>query len=117
MNKDVNCIFCRIIAKEIPSKIVYEDDYLIAFEDVNPQAPTHTLIIPRKHIPTINDLSEEDTALIGELIQKAKEIAADKGLSEDGYRLVFNCQEGAGQTVFHIHLHLLGGRAFGWPPG
>jgi len=117
MNKDVNCIFCRIIAKEIPSKIVYEDDNLIAFEDVNPQAPTHTLIIPRKHIPTINDLSEEDTALIGELIQKAKEIAADKGLSEDGYRLVFNCQEGAGQTVFHIHLHLLGGRAFGWPPG
>lgn len=117
MSKEVNCIFCRIIAKDIPSKIIYEDDNLIAFEDVNPQAPTHTLIIPRKHIPTINDLREEDTTLIGELIQKAKEIAADKGLSEDGYRLVFNCQEGAGQTVFHIHLHLLGGRTFRWPPG
>ncbi len=112
-----DCIFCKIISGEIPSKPVFEDDEILAFDDINPQAPVHTLIIPKKHIPTINDIKESDILLTGKLIQTAKNIAAEKGLSENGYRLVMNCQEGAGQTVFHIHLHLLGGRNMNWPPG
>lgn len=111
------CIFCKIIAGEIPSKTVFEDEEILAFEDVNPVAPTHVLIIPKRHIPTVNDLAAGHAELVGALFLRAKAIAAERGLSEDGYRLVMNCQEGAGQSVFHIHLHLLGGRPFGWPPG
>ncbi|MEW5806497.1 MAG: histidine triad nucleotide-binding protein [Acidobacteriota bacterium] len=111
------CIFCKIAAKEIQSRIIYEDDNVVAFEDINPQAPTHTLLIPRKHIETLNDIGEGDRELIGHLILKASEIAALKGLNRSGYRIVMNCLESAGQSVFHVHLHLLGGRNFGWPPG
>jgi histidine triad (HIT) family protein len=110
-------LFTKIIAGEIPADIVYEDDAVLAFRDINPQAPTHVLIIPKKPIPTINDLTEEDSALIGKLFLVAKKIAADEGFADDGYRVVMNCNEAAGQTVFHIHLHLLGGRSLSWPPG
>ena len=112
-----DCLFCKIAAKEIPSAMVYEDDLVVAFDDINPQAPTHTLIIPRKHIPTANDISPEDTSLIGHMFQVAKEIAQMKGIDESGYRSVFNCNADAGQEVFHIHMHLLGGRKMSWPPG
>lgn len=113
----MDCIFCKIVSKEIPAKIVFENERIIAFEDINPQAPTHILIIPKKHIPYISELSEEDISLVGELIYTAKKIAKEKGLEKDGYRLVFNNGKNAGQEVFHIHLHLLGGRVFRWPPG
>jgi histidine triad (HIT) family protein len=112
-----NCLFCKILDGDIPADIVYESETAIAFRDINPQAPTHVLIIPRKHIATINEIAEEDQALIGSLYSAAREIAAAEGIAEEGYRAVMNCNEGAGQTVFHIHLHLLGGRALGWPPG
>ena len=102
---------------DIPADIVYESETAIAFRDINPQAPTHVLIIPRKHIATINDITDEDQALVGSLYSAAREIAAAEGFAEEGYRAVMNCNEGAGQTVFHIHLHLLGGRIMGWPPG
>ncbi len=111
------CIFCRIAAGEIPADIIYEDDEVLAFRDLNPQAPTHALIIPRRHIATTNDLNPEDADLVGKLVLAAKQVAVNEGVAEDGYRLVLNCNAGAGQTVFHIHLHLLGGRALGWPPG
>lgn len=110
-------IFKKIIDKEIPADIVYEDEEMLAFNDVNKQAPVHILIIPKKEIPTINDLTPADTELVGKLILKAKDLAAENNLSEDGYRLVFNCNEYGGQSVFHIHLHLLGGRKLQWPPG
>ncbi len=112
-----DCIFCKIASHEIQSDIVYEDEELVAFKDINPQAPVHILIIPRKHIPTINDLSAEDSELIGKMVLLAKKLAADMEIAERGYRLVFNCNREGGQMVFHIHLHLLGGRAMGWPPG
>jgi len=112
-----DCLFCRIARKEIPSKVVHEDDRALAFEDINPKAPVHILVIPRKHIPTINELSQEDNSLVGHLVQVARAIAAEKGISEGGYRLVFNCRADAGQEVYHVHLHLLGGRKFSWPPG
>ncbi len=112
-----DCIFCKIGRKEIPSRIVYEDRQVVAFEDVNPQAPTHTLIIPKEHFATLNDISQEEEALLGHLMLVATRIAKEKGLEVEGYRLVANCMEGAGQSVFHIHLHLLGGRKFSWPPG
>jgi histidine triad (HIT) family protein len=112
-----NCLFCKILDGDIPADIVYESETAIAFRDINPQAPTHVLIIPRKHIATINEIAEEDQALIGSLYSAAREIAAAEGIAEEGYRAVMNCNEGAGQTVFHIHLHLLGGRVLGWPPG
>ncbi len=112
-----NCLFCKILDGDIPADIVYESETAIAFRDINPQAPTHVLIIPRKHIATINEIAEEDQALIGSLYSAAREIAAAQGIAEEGYRAVMNCNEGAGQTVFHIHLHLLGGRALAWPPG
>ncbi len=114
-NKD--CLFCKIVGGDIPADVIYESDAAIAFRDINPQAPTHVLIIPRKHIATINDIGEEDHSLIGSLYAAAKDIAAQEGFSEEGYRAVMNCNEAAGQTVFHIHLHLLGGRPLGWPPG
>ena len=110
-----DCIFCKIIDGEIPGDVVYENDAVLAFRDLNPQASTHVLIIPKKHIATIDDISEEDTDIIGQLYLAASAIAAQEGLA-DGYRVVMNCKESAGQTVFHIHLHLLGGREMGWPP-
>ena len=112
-----NCLFCNIVAGEIPADIVYEYDSIIAFRDINPQAPVHILIIPKLHISTLNDLKPEHAELIGELILSAKDIAKKEGISEAGYRTGFNCNKAAGQTVYHIHLHLLGGRNFSWPPG
>ena len=110
-------IFQKIIDKQIPAAIVYEDDRCLAFRDINPQAPTHVLIIPRRHIATLNDLVEADDALVGEMVRRAAAIAKETGFSERGFRTVFNCHAEAGQTVFHIHLHLLGGRSLTWPPG
>lgn len=110
-------LFLKIISREIPADIVYENEDVLAFRDVNPQAPLHILIIPKIHIRTINDMQRQDTDLFGKLFLAAKEIAANEGVSEDGYRVVMNCNAAAGQTVFHVHLHLLGGRQFGWPPG
>ena len=112
-----DCLFCKILANEIPADIVYESETAVAFRDINPQAPTHVLIIPRKHIATINDIEEDDRAIVGSLYSAAREIAREEGFSNEGYRAVMNCNEAAGQTVFHIHLHLLGGRPFSWPPG
>jgi histidine triad (HIT) family protein len=114
---DERCLFCRIIAKEIPAKIVFEDDEVVAFEDINPQAPTHVLVIPRAHIASLDALTPSNSGIVSTVIQRASEIARSKHLAEEGYRLVANCGEGAGQTVFHLHFHLLGGRSFGWPPG
>jgi len=114
---DMECIFCRIVAGEIPSKKVYEDEHVVAFEDIRPQAPVHILVIPRRHIPTVNDLTDEDAQLVGRLVLVAKKIASERGVAESGYRLVLNCNRDSGQEVFHIHLHLLGGRKFSWPPG
>ena len=112
-----DCLFCKIARRDIPANVVYEDERVIAFTDIDPQAPTHVLIIPKRHIATLNDLSTEDDRLVGELIRRAAAIAAERGLSAGGYRTVFNTNRGAGQTVFHIHLHLLAGRGFAWPPG
>jgi len=112
-----DCLFCKIIAREIPASIVYEDDRLLAFNDINPQAPTHVLVIPKRHIDSLNSLKAGDDELVGEMIRRAASIAADRGVSNGGFRTVFNTNREAGQTVFHIHLHLLGGRGLGWPPG
>ncbi len=112
-----DCLFCKIAAREIPGDVVHEDERLVAFSDINPQAPTHVLIIPRRHISTVNDLTAGDTDLVGEMVRLASRIAADRGHAEAGYRTVFNCNAAAGQTVFHIHLHLLAGRDMTWPPG
>ncbi len=114
---DKDCIFCKILRKEIPSEIVFEDEDLLGFKDANPQAPVHELFIPRIHIETTNDVDREGAGLLGRLFVAAVERAKAVGLSEDGYRLVLNCGRGAGQSVFHIHLHLLGGRPLSWPPG
>ena len=112
-----DCLFCKIISGELTSDIVYESENIIAFHDINPQAPTHILIIPKVHISTLNDLKPEHLELMGELILAAKKIAEKEGIADAGYRTGFNCNEAGGQTVYHIHLHLLGGRDFGWPPG
>ena len=112
-----DCLFCKIIAGEIPGAILYQDDHLVALKDINPQASTHVLIVPRRHIASLNDLTPEDDALVGEMTRRAAAIAREHGHADGGYRTVFNCNADAGQTVFHIHLHLLGGRRFGWPPG
>jgi histidine triad (HIT) family protein len=112
-----DCLFCRIIDREIPAAIVYEDDHLIAFNDINPQAPTHMLIVPKRHIASLSELSESDDTLVGELVRRAALLAAERGIAANGYRTVFNTNRDAGQTVFHIHLHLLGGRPMHWPPG
>ncbi len=111
------CLFCRIANGEIPAKKVYEDGEVLAFHDINPQAPTHVLVIPRKHIPSLDDMDAADTNIVGTVVLRAAQIARDLRLPSDGYRLVANNGEAAGQTVFHIHFHLLGGRNFGWPPG
>ena len=114
---DPDCLFCKIIAGDIPAEIIYESDTAIAFRDINPRAPTHVLIVPREHIATINDINPEQEAIVGSLFSAARAIAAQEGISDDGYRAVMNCNAAAGQTVFHLHLHLLGGRILGWPPG
>ena len=110
-------LFLKIINREIPADIVYEDDEVLAFRDINPQAPEHILIIPKTRIATINDVADEQAALIGRLVISAKNIAKELGVAEDGYRLVFNCNPKGGQEVYHIHLHLLAGRQMTWPPG
>lgn len=117
MDTAASCIFCRIASGEIPSRRVHEDTEILAFEDVNPQAPVHVLVVPRAHIPTLNDLDATTAGLAGRIVMVGREVAHRKGLGERGYRLVWNCLEEAGQSVFHLHLHVLGGRPMGWPPG
>ena len=112
-----DCLFCKVVEREIPATLVYEDEQLVAFEDINPQAPTHVLVVPKRHISTLNDLVENDRGLVGAMVERAASIARERGHAEAGYRTVFNCNDAGGQTVFHIHLHLLGGRAMSWPPG
>ena len=112
-----SCLFCRIIAGEIPSARVYEDDQLVAFNDINPQAPMHVLVVPKQHVATLNELEGDHDAVVGSMIRRAAAIAKERGFDESGYRTVFNCNAAAGQTVFHIHLHVLGGRTMTWPPG
>jgi len=111
------CLFCRIIAGQIPATIEYQDDRLVAIKDINPQAPMHLLVLPRRHVAGLNDLSPGDDGLVGEMVRRAAVLAAEHGHAERGFRTVFNCNADAGQTVFHIHLHVLGGRRLGWPPG
>jgi histidine triad (HIT) family protein len=112
-----NCLFCRIAQGEIPAEVIRSDPDIVAFRDIHPQAPVHILIIPRKHIPSVRELSMEDAPIMGKLFLMAQELARDEGISDPGYRMVVNAGSDGGQTVFHIHLHLLGGRAMGWPPG
>ena len=112
-----DCLFCKIVSGDIPGAIVYRDEHLVAFRDINPQAPLHALIVPRRHIATLNDLVGEDDDLVGEMVRRAAAIAREHGYADRGYRTVFNCNAEAGQSVFHIHLHVLGGRAMSWPPG
>jgi len=112
-----DCVFCKIIEKKIPSRIIYEDDHALAFEDINPQAPIHTLVIPKKHIPTLLDIKDEDNNLIGHMFKVANKVAKDKGIAERGFRVVTNCNPESGQSVYHIHFHILGGRHMHWPPG
>lgn len=111
------CLFCRIVARTIPSKIVFEDDVAVAFEDVNPQAPVHVLVVPRRHVGSIAELQAADAGLMGHLMVAGAAIAKQKGVSESGYRIVINTGKNGGQTVFHLHLHVLGGRPMHWPPG
>jgi histidine triad (HIT) family protein len=113
----VACLFCRIAANELPHRRVFEDDAIVAFEDIQPQAPVHLLVIPRRHIATLNDVAAGDDALLGRLHRVAAQLAAARGIAEQGYRVVLNCNAGAGQSVFHLHLHVLGGRPMTWPPG
>ncbi len=113
----MDCIFCDIVSEKTKADVVYKDDLAVAFNDISPKAPHHVLIIPRKHIATLNDIQDEDTALMGHLMQVAKRLAADLGIAEPGYRVLMNCNAGGGQAVYHIHLHLLGGRTMLWPPG
>jgi histidine triad (HIT) family protein len=113
----MSCLFCRIIAGEIPGTFLYQDDRLVVLQDINPQAPLHALVIPRTHIATLNDLTAEDDGLVGEMVRRAALVAREMGVAEGGYRAVLNCNRDAGQTVFHIHLHVIGGRPMAWPPG
>ncbi|MFG6138663.1 MULTISPECIES: histidine triad nucleotide-binding protein [Halomonas] len=113
----MDCLFCKIINREIPADIVYEDDEVLAFNDIDPKAPTHQLIVPKRHIATLNDIEEDDLALVGRLQFTAAKLARQAGFDEDGYRVVMNCNEQGGQTVYHIHMHLMGGRRFTWPAG
>ncbi len=111
------CLFCEIVAGRIPSKKAFEDDLVYAFHDIAPQAPTHVLVVPKRHVTSPNDLGPDDEALVGRMVRVAKDLARDAGLAERGYRINFNCGADAGYSVFHLHLHLLGGRTFSWPPG
>ena len=112
-----SCLFCRIVRRDIPASIVYEDDRVLAFNDINPQGPTHVLVIPKMHVESLNDVRPEHDALVGEMARRAAAIAAERGIAAGGYRTVFNTNRDAGQTVFHLHLHLIGGRSLAWPPG
>jgi histidine triad (HIT) family protein len=112
-----SCLFCKMARREIPATFVYEDERLFVLNDINPQAPMHALVIPKRHIPTLNDLSAEDEDLVGAMIRRAAAVAAERGYAERGFRTVFNVNAEAGQSVHHIHLHVLGGRRLGWPPG
>jgi histidine triad (HIT) family protein len=112
-----DCLFCRIVKGEIPAAIVFRDDRIVAFNDINPQAPTHVLLVPVRHIASLNDLAPGDDGIVGELVRRAAAIAKERGIADSGYRTVFNTNAAAGQTVFHVHLHLLGGRTMHWPPG
>jgi histidine triad (HIT) family protein len=112
-----DCLFCKIIDRKIPASIVYEDDRVIAFEDITPQGPTHVLVVPKRHIPSLNELTPADDMIIGEIVRRAAAIAKERGIDAGGFRTVFNTNKNAGQTVFHIHLHLIGGRSMAWPPG
>lgn len=112
-----DCIFCKIAQKEVKSEIVQESQDIVAFRDINPQAPTHIVVIPRKHIETVNDLTDADASLVGKMVLVARDLAKKEGHADKGYRLNLNCGRGAGQSVWHLHLHLLGGRGFSWPPG
>ena len=116
MSQD-NCIFCKIIAKEIPAQIVYENEHVLAFDDLNPQAPCHVLVIPKKHITSGNDMTPEDRECLGAMLLAGSKVAQIKGIADDGYRFVMNTGQDGGQSVYHIHLHVLGGRALTWPPG
>ena len=113
----MSCLFCRIVSGEIPASKVYEDDQLLAFNDVNPQAPMHVLVIPKAHLATANDLSENHDAMVGAMVRRAAAIARERGYDGSGFRTVINCNAQAGQSVFHMHLHVLGGRPMAWPPG
>jgi len=110
-----DCLFCRIVRREIPAKVIHEDEHTLAFRDIDPKAPIHVLVIPKEHVATLNDA--DDATLLGRLLLAAREIAAAEGVADAGYRTVVNCGAGAGQTVFHLHVHLLGGRNLSWPPG
>lgn len=112
-----DCLFCRIIKGEIPGTVVYQDERVVAFKDINAQAPMHVLVVPRRHIASLNDLRPEDDGIVGELVRRGAALAREQGFADRGFRTVFNTNADAGQTVFHIHLHVLGGRSFGWPPG
>jgi histidine triad (HIT) family protein len=113
----MSCLFCRIVSGEIPATKVHEDERMVAFADVNPQAPMHVLIVPREHIASLNDVTEAHDELVGAMLRRAAALARERGYADRGFRTVFNCQAGAGQTVFHLHLHVLAGRTFNWPPG
>ena len=113
----MSCLFCKIIAGDIPASMVYEDADLVAFNDINPQAPMHVLVVPRRHVATLNEVSAADDELVGAMVRRAAAIAKERGFDGSGYRTVFNCNAQAGQSVFHIHLHVLGGRHMAWPPG
>ncbi len=112
-----DCIFCKIVAGQIPAKIAYQDERVLAFHDINPQAPVHVLVVPRRHVATLNELEPADAGLLGELLLAARQIAAELGVAERGYRTLINCNADGGQDVFHLHLHLLAGRRMQWPPG
>ena len=112
-----DCLFCKIVEKQIPAEIVYENDKVLAFKDIDPQAPVHILIIPKEHVTTLNDVKEEHTEVMGQILLAAKSLAKEFGIDEKGYRTVFNCNKEGGQAVYHIHLHLIGGRQMSWPPG
>ena len=112
-----DCIFCRIVDRQAPAKIVFEDETVVAFEDLNPQAPVHLLVVPRRHLPSLKEATAEDEPLLGHLFTVAANLARERGLETKGYRTVINNGSGAGQSVFHLHVHVLGGRVFRWPPG
>jgi histidine triad (HIT) family protein len=113
----MSCLFCQIVEKKVPAKLAYEDDQVMAFHDIRPQAPVHVLVIPRKHITSLMDVTAGDDAVVGGLVRRGRELAREMGLGERGFRLVFNTGDDAGYSVYHVHLHLLGGRVLGWPPG
>ena len=113
----MDCLFCRILAGEVPADVVYQDNRALAFRDTNPQAPVHLLVIPYDHIESLDEASQRDEALLGHLLRVAARVANEQGLSESGYRTVINTGAGAGQSVFHLHLHVIGGRSLNWPPG